>query len=267
MKKLMEYKIISGRTEEIRRVMMDRGRQQFRRGTKVRKRSSLRKILQNEREAGKNLARLLNCNFDKGDLWVTLTYPTEPESWEEAEDNLRRFIRKLKREYERKTGKKLRYVFSHGKKGKDGMPTRMHHHLVLPAMDYEIITQLWPADDVTYRKLDGRGDYTGVARYMIQNAGHDIPGAQKYHPSRGLKKPVYTEPVPVFKTSERIRVPREAKVQERAEWQDMETGMFGAYVRYTRPRRGNDTSSDSTSSARRGRAPSPRGEGIGVKNC
>lgn len=239
MRCLMEYKIISGRTEEIRRVMMDRGRQHFRRNTRIRKKSSLLKIRQNEREAEKRLARVLNCNFTGGDLWVTLTYPEEtlPEDWPEAEKRLRQFLRKLKRAYEKATGEKLRYVYSHGRKGHEGEDVRIHHHLVLPAMPYEMITAIWPADDVTYRRLDGRGDYTGVARYMIQNAGHDIPGAQKYHPSRGLAQPIYTEPVPVGKTSERIRVPRGARIQERTEYQDMETGMFGAYVRYTRPRR------------------------------
>ena len=233
----MEYKIIAGRTEEIRRVMMDRGRQHFRRNTRIRKRSSLLKILQNEREAVKRLARVLNCNFGAGDLWVTLTYAEEPGSWEAAELELKKFLRKLKRSFERETGEKLRYVYSHGRKGHEGEDVRIHHHLVLPAMPYELITSIWPADDVTYRRLDGRGDYTGVARYMIQNAGHDVPGAQKYHPSRGLAQPIYTEPVPVFKTSERIRVPRGARIQERTEYQDAETGMFGAYVRYTRPRR------------------------------
>ena len=237
MRMLMEYKIIAGRTEEIRRVMMDRGRQHFRRNTRIRKRSSLLKIMQNEREAVKRLARVLNCNFGAGDLWVTLTYAEEPGSWEAAEQELKKFLRKLKRSYERETGEKLRYVYSHGRKGHEGEDVRIHHHLVLPAMPYELITSIWPADDVTYRRLDGRGDYTGVARYMIQNAGHDVPGAQKYHPSRGLAQPIYTEPVPVFKTSERIRVPRGARIQERTEYQDAETGMFGAYVRYTRPRR------------------------------
>ena len=90
MRQLMEYKIISGRTVEIRRVMMDvrRGYNQHqRRGVRVKGKTSLRKILANERESVKNLARILNCNFKAGDLWLTLTYPEEalPESKEAAE--------------------------------------------------------------------------------------------------------------------------------------------------------------------------------------
>ena len=110
----MEYKIISGRTTEIRRTMMpfrEKG-QKVRRGTRVKGKTSHRKILANEREAVKNLARILNCNFRQGDMWITLTYPenTLPAGREDAKKDLEKFLRKCREAYRKATGKALRYV-------------------------------------------------------------------------------------------------------------------------------------------------------------
>lgn len=237
MRRLMEYKIISGRTVEVRQVMMayrDRG-QKVRRGTRVKGKTSLRKILANEREAIKNLARTLNCNFKAGDLWITLTYPAGwlPSNKEEAKDSLeRKFLRPCRRAYKKATGEKLRYVVTTSELAStDGGPARPHHHIVMDAMAYETVIRFWPMEDVTYRRLDGRGDYTGIARYMIRNAG-PANGKKRWSTSKGLAKPIYTEPVPV-KGGERIRVPRNVSLKERVEATDTETGMYSAYVRYT----------------------------------
>lgn len=239
MRRLMEYKIISGRTTEIRRTMMpfrEKG-QKVRRGTRVKGKTSLRKILANEREAVKNLARILNCNFGPGDCWITLTYPenTLPGSRDEAKKDLEKFLRKCRDAFRKATGKGLRYVVSvsdrDGKTGEIGK--RLHLHIVMDAVAYEIVTALWPAEDVTYRRLDGRGDYTGIARYMVTNAG-PADGKKRWSTSKGLRKPIITEPVPV-EAKERIRIPRDVSLKEREEYRDEETGMFSAYVRYTAP--------------------------------
>ena len=236
----MEYKIISGRTTEIRRTMMpfrEKG-QKVRRGTRVKGKTSLRKILANEREAVKNLARILNCNFGPGDCWITLTYPENilPASREEAKKDLEKFLRKCRDAYRKATGEALRYVVSvSDRDGKTGeIEKRLHLHIVMDAVAYEIITALWPAEDVTYRRLDGRGDYIGIARYMVSNAG-PADGKKRWSTSKGLRKPIITEPVPV-EAKERIRIPRDVSLKEREEYRDDETGMFSAYVRFTRLR-------------------------------
>ena len=228
----MEYKIIAGPVEEIRRAMMPtaRGGQRIRRGTRAKK-SSIKKILRNEINAVKALARLLNCNFVCGDLWVTLTFPGEDIAWETAQARFGQFLRRLRTSYRKTTGENLRYVYAEGRKS-GGLDARPHFHIVLPAMDYELICALWERECVTYRRLDGRGDYTGVARYMISNARGEA-GKKKYHPSRGLKKPIYTEPVPVYAYS-RIKLPKDASIREQTETRDEESGFYSAYVRYVR---------------------------------
>ena len=229
----MEYKIIAGPVEEIRRAMMPTNREgrRARRGAKAKK-SSIKKILRNEINAVKSLARLLNCNFACGDLWVTLTFAGEEEiSWETAQTLFGRFLRRLRESYRKKTGSNLRYVYAEGRKSGE-LDARPHYHIVLPAMDYEMLCALWPQEAITYRRLDGRGDYTGVARYMISNARGE-EGKKKYHPSRGLKKPVYTEPVPVYAGS-KIRLPKNVSIREQTEVRDDESGFYSAYVRYVR---------------------------------
>ena len=239
MRQLMEYKIISGRTVEIRRVMMDvrRGSDQpHRRGTRVKGKTTLRKILANEREAVKNLARLINCNFAQGDMWITLTYPedTLPESPAEADREFAKFLRKLRALVRKETGKNPLYITSPpcNADPKTGEVRRLHYHVVMPAVAYEQVIKLWPQEDVTYRRLDGRGDYTGIAKYIIQQTAH-VPGKKRWRSSRGLKQPVYTEPVPV-RASERVYIPRNASLKEKADLTDSETGMSSLYVRYTR---------------------------------
>lgn len=241
MRRLMEYKIISGRTVEIRRVMMSVRRQDDRsprRGKRVKGKTTLRKILANEREAVKNLARILNCNFKQGDMWITLTYPEEylPESPEAADREFAKFLRKLRALAKKETGKNPVYVTSPpcDADPRTGERVRLHYHVVMPAVAYEQVIKLWPQADVTYRRLDGRGDYTGIARYICGQSAH-APGKKRWRCSKGLKKPIYTEPVPV-KAGERVYIPRSASLKEKADLTDSETGMSSLYVRYTRAR-------------------------------
>lgn len=237
----MEYKIISGRTEEIRRVWMPttRGGQRIRRGTRAKK-SSIRKILRNEINAVKSLARTLNCNFGTGDVWLTLSFGEGEISWDDAQAVFDRFLRKLRALYRKERGENLKYVYSQGRKDEDGNDARPHFHLVMPAADYELVCALWPEQGVTYRRLDGSGDYTGIARYMISNAKGE-EGKKKFHPSRGLEKPVYTEPVPVYAHS-KMKLPKDASIREQTETRDEDSGFYSAYVRYVRKekeRKGN----------------------------
>ena len=238
----MEYKIISGSVEEICRGWMPttRGGQRVRRGTKAKK-SSIEKIKRNETDAIKKLTRIVNCNFRMGDLWLTLTFPGKEEiTWEAAQTVFDRFLRKLRALYREKNGENIKYVYSHGRKDKDGNDARPHFHVVLQAVDYELICSLWPQEAVTYRRLDGRKDHVKIAKYMIRNA-KGVPGKKKYHTSRGLERPVYTEPVPVCAHS-KMKLPKDAIICEQHKTRDYESGFTSEYVRYIRPdkeRKGN----------------------------
>lgn len=217
-----------------------RGGQRVRRGTKAKK-SSIEKIKRNETDAIKKLTRVLNCNFRMGDLWLTLTFPGKEEiNWETAQTAFDRFLRKLRESYRKEQGANIKFVYSQGRKDEDGNDARPHFHLVMPAADYELVCALWPQEAVTYRRLDGRKDHVKIAEYMIRNA-KGVPGKKKYHTSRGLEKPVYTEPVPVYINS-KIELPKDAIICEQHKTRDYESGFTSEYVRYIRPekeRKGN----------------------------
>lgn len=240
MVQLMEYKIISGRMEETRRAMMNSNRKEkVRRGQRVKGRASMAKIKANERDAVRRLARVLHCNFVPGDMWVTLTYRPEtlPESIEAAKDGFSRFMRKVRRAFADEHGRNPRYVISTSHTDPDtGERVRVHHHLVMEQLAYEMVCQLWPKEDVTYRHLQG-WDYTGVARYIISNAERDKAGEKKWSTSRGnMEKPVCTEPVPV-RENDPVPVPRDAVILEHRKERDPVTGMYSEYVRYITPQK------------------------------
>lgn len=213
-----------------------------RRGVKARGKTTKKKLEANEREAVKELARLINCNFGAGDLWVTVGYDdatlgsmsADPEERKaQGKDFLRRFL--LKCGYRcKKEGRKLRYIACTSVKaaGSDA-PARLHHHIIMDRLDYEKLCELWPCgrEYISYRVIDGRGDYTGIARYMCANAG-EAGGKKRWSCSQGLKRPVYTEPVPVKDLA--IKAPRNGRIEENVILYDREGGTGSAYMRYVR---------------------------------
>lgn len=256
--RLMEYTVRASRTVEIRQVMMPvfPDAKPARRGTRA-KHATIRKIMVNEQESVKSLARLINANFGPGDLWLVLKYSDDqlPGSKEEAKKRMEKFLRKCRDEYRKRTGKKLRYVLTTSDRDwKTGKKTRLHHHLVMDRLAWETLIRFWDMNYISYIIMDGRGDYTGIARYMTENgsggAGEKMEGKKRWSSSKGLIQPRYEEPVParglgIFK------IPAGAEVKEKLILQDEETGRQSGYIRYVLPRR----------EVNRVQAPAPRRKG------
>ncbi len=235
----MEYHIISGRTVETRRCWMasrQRRVARARRAKRIAGSTSQKKIDANEREAVRRLARIINCNFGVGDLWLTLKYSDErlPESYEDAKAELSKFLRKVRAEYKKLTGKPLRYIVTTSNRNpRTGEEARLHHHVVMDRLAYECIIKFWPAAEVSYSIMDNRGDHTAMAKYMIDNSPKEA-GKKKWSTSRGLDKPIYTEPEPIAEI-DKITAPSGADVKENIFIQDDETGIETAYMRCVMP--------------------------------
>lgn len=243
MKSLMRYTIKSGRVTEVRdcliETVLDPTARKPRPRGKRRGKSLAAQIERNMREAVKNLARLLNCNFAGGDMFLTLTYPDDrlPSSKEEAKAEVRRFIRRLDRVYRKETGRKLRYVLvTADRSSKTGEITRLHHHIVMDAVAYELLKKHWSGAHLRAEYLDNKGDYTAMARYMVKNAGYDR-GVRTWSASQGLKNPEISAPVPV-KTLGGARLPKGAVVMENQITEDEVSGFRAAYIRYVMPQEG-----------------------------
>lgn len=201
MKQLMEYKIISGRTVEIRRSYLSvrSGSQPKKRGLRRAGASSMKKILANKLSSARRLAQKINVNFHPRDGWVTLKYDAAhlPPDFEAAVENMNKFLRVLRREYRKRKGHAPLIIWETANwSPKRKAPARLHQHMVVPADAIDLVRQLWRGGSVITVELDGSGDYSAIASYMEDNV-HGRPQKKKWHCSRGMAEPIYTEPVPV----------------------------------------------------------------------
>lgn len=192
----MEYHIISGKVIETRRCWMPDNRSKRKvRGQKVAGSTSEQKIKANEREAVRKLGRILNTNFADGLLFVTLKYEDEylPADYEELKKNASKFLRKL-----RSIAPDLHYVMVNANwSPRKHCKARLHHHLIVPIMSMDMLAELWTVGKVYTELVRNPNDLTTLAAYLVDNV-HDLPaGRKKWTTSKGMDKPIYTEPKPV----------------------------------------------------------------------
>lgn len=176
-------------------------------GTKARSsrrgKSSPRKRDNNDRDAVKRLARILNCNFQAGDALVTLTYAAEIER-AAGEKKVKNFLRRLKRQAD-KAGLTFRWVLVSSEQTDEGEQARLHHHLVLSGelLRFDGQERRWyigqqPAETAwglgwaDVRTLRDQKDYTPVALYLVRQARRE-PDEKKWTSSRNMKKPIVKE--------------------------------------------------------------------------
>lgn len=240
MRKKMEYKIISGRTVEIRRSWMTVDPSPRRpRGTRRAGASSLRKILANERETVLKLGRVINCNFSgaDGDAFVTLKYipAMRPGSYEDAKKIFKRFLDLLRKEYRKETGQNLAAVWVTANWSPKGEhPAAEHHHAVMPSGAVELIRRLWPryggAGTVSVSDLRDQGDFTPVAAYMLANVHGRPANERKWSCCRGMERPIYTQPVEV-RDIESVQPLPGSVVEDVSRSVDEEGNIVGSYLR------------------------------------
>jgi hypothetical protein len=144
----------------------------------------------NERNAERNLRRLINTNFKYQDIHLVLTYKKEnrPETPQEAKKDLEKFLRKL-RGYFKKRNKELKYITVTEYKNK-----AVHHHLVINSMDTRDLTNLWTHGQPRPTYLDSSGQYGQLASYLIKETSKTFNTEERVYgkrwcPSRNLEQP------------------------------------------------------------------------------
>ncbi|MBR5094462.1 MAG: hypothetical protein IK095_05155 [Oscillospiraceae bacterium] len=239
MRKLMEYKIISGKVVETRRSWMpvrQAGEPKPTRGTRKAGNSSEKKIRANETESARELARAINCTVQAGDIFCALKYDDGhlPESYEEAAADMRRFLRVLRREF-RKVFGRLPWLFwvTANWSPKRQAPARLHQHLVAERDAIALVERLWQGGGLNIELLDGRADHSDLAAYMVANV-HGQPAKKKWHASRNVRRPVYTEPVEVD-DPEDVQPERGAVIREHQVTLDEDGRVVGSYLRVVLP--------------------------------
>ena len=256
MKKLMKYYVISGRTvEEQASLLSSKADRKKPRGIRRAGSSSESKIKANERSSVQRLARGIACNFSAGDGFVTLKYDAShypgsqnaaenvpgSEGYEKAAGDLTRFLRKLRSLYRKQTGKALPGFWETANwnpKKEGGRPARLHQHLVIPSDAVWMVRALWPAfggeGTVIVKDLDSDPDRTRLAEYMVGNVHGKTPGMKGWSGSRGMDKPVLSEPVEIDSVDE-LQPPKGAVIKEAREITDEDGIVVGKYLRYVLP--------------------------------
>ena len=233
-----------------------------------RQRNAIRKQEQNEYSAVKALARLINANFGKGDLFLGLDYSDEglrsildwgrkhempvdsadPEEkqnaiWECASHALNNALRRVKRRLE-KQGMDLKAVYATSDMdGDTGEIVRVHHHLIVSAGSQDAFLSAWEQyalGTVSWSPLwENQIDRTPIAEYIIRQVRR-IPDAKKYRSTRNLIRPVPTNRI--VNTDNELAVPRGGKLIFRQEYRSGKSDQQEIYhyqpqyIRYITPK-------------------------------
>lgn len=169
----------------------------------------------NERNAQKNLLRLIQANFETGDSFTTLTFRPEdrPDAMEEAKRIFDIFIRRMRARY-RKLGIELKWIMV-----VEFMNKYIHFHIILnDAPEFNrIIRECWTWGGVNVSPLWEDGNYSQLADYMLKETSKtakmkSTPFSQRYRRSRNLVDPNKEAKVEVVKAGswrEEPTVPKE----------------------------------------------------------
>ena len=143
----------------------------------------------NERNAAKQLRRLIETNFTYGDYHIVLTYRKgDRPGKEEAIKRRDKFLRKLRSAYKAFDGE-LKYISVTEKEARS-----IHHHLIVNACDPQIIQEAWPWGHVHLTPLYDEGRYEDLADYLIKETrrtfrSKDRIQGKRWTASRNLKQP------------------------------------------------------------------------------
>lgn len=181
----------------------------------------------NDKMAMKQMVRIINTNFSKDDLYITLTYPDKVLPTEaQARKDMSNYIRRLKTARKKLNLPELKYLyvieFVSEEEAVYSKKIRIHHHLIINKMDRDLAEEIWktakPKARAESRRLqpDDFG-LEGVARYL----GKWKKGKKRWYASRNLKKPKVN--TSVTKLSKR-KVEKIAREPDR--WQGLFESMY-----------------------------------------
>lgn len=225
--------------------------------SKRKEKSEIKKQEQNEYSTLKQMARLLNANFHKGDLLLGLDYSpagmkrleayiaehsfpiqesgdAEADHMEQlreaADREMKLCLRRVKRELA-KASVALEYIaLTSDMDGDTGEAVRVHHHLVVNAEARDAFVKKWAKlGGVDWSPLSSQEDYTPVAEYLLRQVRR-VPDAKKYVSSRNLVRPQPKDRVVI--SDAEIRVPKGGKLLFRNEFKPGRP----QYIRYIIPK-------------------------------
>lgn len=175
----------------------------------------------NQRNREKRVQELIACNFDEGDIWLTLKHPVgeRPGTVQEFDGEISEFVARVRYQYQ-KRGEKFKWIL----REEVGVRGGMHAHLVCNRIpdSNRIISDAWtrargktPIEDMLvdgFCPFDGMSHFEDIRRLgngeqLAEYLCKELPPKEKYSESvelsdddrkrlsryrcsRGLKKPV-----------------------------------------------------------------------------
>ncbi|GGC84479.1 rolling circle replication-associated protein [Enterococcus wangshanyuanii] len=157
----------------------------------------------NDKNSARYCSLLANGNFrNKKDYWLTLTYDLKymPKNQEEAEKQVRNFIRRLKDQY-KKIKQELKYILvtEYREDEETGELSHFHHHLIINGvLSRDAVEDTWSTGRGKKKTTLGRANCQmlqfseeGIAdlAHYISKSRFGKRGRKKWSSSRNLKRP------------------------------------------------------------------------------
>lgn len=186
--------------------------------------SDIRKISQNYSSSEKELARLVNCNYQQGDILLGLDYSEEgfqkllrkTENAEDADEIFKAAaheaalcLRRVKREAAKLGVCVKSIITTSDMDGETGEKVRVHHHILINAEALPLFLKKWKLGNVDYEPLSKQEDYTPIANYLIRQVRY-IENVKKYTASRNLERPQAKDRVAL--NASELRVPKNTRL-------------------------------------------------------
>ncbi|MBO7664060.1 MAG: hypothetical protein J6U01_11905, partial [Clostridia bacterium] len=140
----------------------------------------------NEERSKRKLIQLIDANFDERDIHLTLTYLGTPPKYEQAQADVKNFLRAVKRKREKREMEPLKYIYTI-EGNDDGTRERIHVHMVMNGgIDREELEAIWGKGYANADHLQpNENGLEALARYITKQQKN----RRKWARSRNLKKP------------------------------------------------------------------------------
>jgi hypothetical protein len=162
------------------------GREQERRA-RTAKQSQTREKQQrlNDERSRRHFVQLLDANFTKDDISITMTYQTAP-GYDRAKKDVRNFIDRVRRTREKRGLPELKYAGSIEDE-QDGRRTRIHIHMVMSGgIERDELEKIWAKGLVNADRLQpNENGLEAIGRYIIKQQKN----RHRWLASRNLKQP------------------------------------------------------------------------------
>lgn len=206
---------------------------------KKRKVSAPKQKKLNDKNARRYFIQIVNTNFNQDDLHLSVTYSNDelPETLEDAEKEIRNYIRRIDYRRKKEGLKPTKYVLvTEGKVQKGGEKiVRIHHHIIISGgLSRDIIESLWRR---RRKKGEKEGKQIGfvnadrlqmneygleaLSRYLMKNP----EGKKRWTCSQNLDRPTVSENDHKYSRRQVEKIIRES-CHDKEFWQNKYPGYY-----------------------------------------